>query len=332
MEYFILGTLFFALVAYCVAGGADFGVGILEIVSPADKRRRVRELSEKAIAPIWEANHVWIVLIIVILFVGYPKVHTALTTSMHVPLLIMLLGIVLRGTAFTFRYYDIAEDATVEKLWTTLFRVGSVMVPLSFGAIAAGLHSGRVPTHPTTVWASYFAPWMTLFALASGVFTISLFAWLASVFLCGEVEDESERKQWQGRARWYGIACFSIGGITSATAVLSGSLSSSELFGPVAISSVVVASLAAVLVHRSVGESPWVPRIAAAVATAAILAGYWLAHYPVAVSMTESDLTWHAAAAPEASLKALAITLSIGLLVITPCLAALYKVFKSSEY
>ncbi len=328
-EYFVLATLFVALVVYCVTGGADFGVGVVEMLSPKDQRKSVRKLSEKAIAPIWEANHVWIVLIIVILFAGFPKVHTALTTSMHIPFLIMLVGIVLRGTAFTFRYYDVSDDLSSEKLWTWLFRIGSVTVPMSFGAIAAALHSGTIPTHTTNVWDSYFAPWLTVFALSAGIFITAVFAWIATVFLSGEPGlSQEERAIWQSRARRYGVGMVLIGAVTSAAAFWQGSMSLSLVLQPVSIASVLVASVALAVVYKTVGQSVWLPRLAASGAIAAILAGYWLAHFPVALRMTESTITWHQAAASPASLNALTIALTIGLFLIGPGLAALYKVFK----
>lgn len=330
-ELFILAVLFVALVAYCVVGGADFGVGIIEMLSPASERKRIRKLSEHAIGPIWEANHVWIVLIIVILFVGFPKVHTQLTTSMHVPLLAMLVGIVLRGTAFTFRYYDVSEDVYSERLWTWLFRVGSLLVPISFGAIAATMHHGTIPDSPTNVFDSYIAPWCTWYSLLTGVFVASLFAWIASVFLCGEPGAQGEIALWIRRSRRYGIACAIIGAATSATAVVEGTLSHSALLTPIPLASVVVATAAALYTYRYAGARHWTSRLAVGTACMAILGGYWLAHYPVAVSFQGRELLWHAAAAPRASLSALSLALIVGLALIGPGLVALYRVFKTPE-
>ena len=100
----VLVFLATSILAYTLSGGVDFGVGIIEAFAPKQERGPVRRLAEKAIAPIWEANHMWIVLALVITFVAYPHLHVAITTNLHVPLLIMLVGIILRGTAFTFRY------------------------------------------------------------------------------------------------------------------------------------------------------------------------------------------------------------------------------------
>jgi cytochrome d ubiquinol oxidase subunit II len=327
-EFFILLVLFVALVAYCVAGGADFGVGIVEMLSPKAERKRVRELSEHAIGPIWEANHVWIVPIIVILFVAFPKVHTQLTTSMYMPLLAMLVGIVLRGTAFTFRYYDLGEDVHSERLWTLLFRTGSLLVPISFGTIAASLHNRTIPSTSTTVWASYIAPWFTLFSLATGLFVASLFAWIASVFLCTELEAEDDLQRWIRRTRVFGIACAVLGALASVTAVLGGALEISQLLAPIPALSLIVATLAAGFVFRNAGRKIWPTRIAVSLATASVLGGYWIAHYPVAIAFDDRVLTWGAAAAPHASLNALSLALIIGLLLIGPGLVVLYRVFK----
>ena len=331
-EAFVLLTLFTALVIYCVAGGADFGVGIVEMLSARNQRLKVRKLSEKAIAPIWEANHVWIVLIIVILFTGFPTVHTALATTMHVPFLIMLVGIVLRGTAFTFRYYDVNANLSSERLWTWLFRAGSVLVPISFGAIAAALHNGQIPATPTSVWASYFAPWISFFSLLAGIFAASLFAWLATVFLSSESVDSDDTQVWRTRAHRYGIVCFVVGAMTSLIALAEGALTIDVLTKPASIISVAIASASAGVVYRTVGKAVWLPRVAASLATAAILAGYWLAHYPIAIRRDGSnDILWHNAAAPPSSLRALSTALVVGLLLITPGLAALYRVFKSKD-
>ena len=329
-ELFVLSVLFVALVAYCVAGGADFGVGIIEMLSPKSERRRVRELSEHAIGPIWEANHVWIVLIIVILFVAFPKVHTQITTTMYLPLLAMLVGIVLRGTAFTFRYYDIAEDVRSERLWTWLFRIGSLLVPISFGTIAASLHGGTIPSASAqaSVWGSYIAPWFTWYSLVTGIFVVSLFAWLASVFMCGELDAEDSLSAWIRKARTLGVVCAALGALTSVVAIASGALDVERLLQPIPIASLIVATLAAAFVFRWVGSKLWSTRIAVSVATAAILGGYWLAHYPVAIAYDDRVLTWQQASAPAASLRAISLALVVGLLLIGPGLFALYRVFK----
>lgn len=122
---FVLGI---SVLLYVLLGGADFGAGIIEIFTG---KKGIDTIS-KAIAPVWEANHIWIILAIVILFTGFPHVFASLTTYLHIPLLIILVGIVFRGTAFTFRYYDVIKDNT-HKYYTVLFRISSLLTPLFFG-------------------------------------------------------------------------------------------------------------------------------------------------------------------------------------------------------
>src|SRR4029453_6983829 len=98
----ILGTSF---LLYALLGGADFGAGIVE----AFAGRRGELTISKAIAPVWEANHVWLILAVVILFTGFPAVYASLSWVLHIPLMIVLLGIIMRGTAFTFRHYDVHQ-------------------------------------------------------------------------------------------------------------------------------------------------------------------------------------------------------------------------------
>src|SRR5665648_1246704 len=124
MTEFIILVLGVAVLFYVLLGGADFGAGIIELVTG---KRGIDTIS-KAIAPVWEANHIWLILAVVILFNGFPLVYTTFTTYLHIPLFIILLGIIFRGTAFTFRYYDTVEDNT-NKYYTQLFRISSLLTP-----------------------------------------------------------------------------------------------------------------------------------------------------------------------------------------------------------
>ena len=117
----ILGISF---MLYTVLGGADYGAGIVETFTG----KRGEKVISKAIAPVWEANHVWLILAIVILFSGFPLIYSTISTALHIPLMVVLIGIVLRGTSFTFRHYDVSHDFT-HKYYTGLFRVSSFVTP-----------------------------------------------------------------------------------------------------------------------------------------------------------------------------------------------------------
>ena len=110
MLYVVIIFLWTAILLYILLGGADFGAGIIELFTSKKNERLTRRTMYKAIGPIWEANHMWLIITIVILFVGFPAIYATMSIHLHIPLLAMLLGIIARGTAFTFRHYDAVID------------------------------------------------------------------------------------------------------------------------------------------------------------------------------------------------------------------------------
>src|ERR1700761_1010133 len=128
---------------YLLLGGADFGAGILELLSPTREKMLTRRLAFKAIGPIWEANHMWLVITIVILFVGFPAVYTTVSTYLYIPLLLLLLGIIARGTALSFRANDAIRD-DLQRLYSRIFVAASLLAPLLMGIIAGSLFGGYI--------------------------------------------------------------------------------------------------------------------------------------------------------------------------------------------
>src|ERR1700704_2189554 len=101
MLYVVIGFLWASLLIYVLSGGADFGVGVIELFASRIHKDKIRTGSYRAIGPIWEANHMWLVIAVVVLFVGFPQIYTTVSVYLHIPLVIMLLGIIARGTAFS---------------------------------------------------------------------------------------------------------------------------------------------------------------------------------------------------------------------------------------
>ena len=319
-----------SLIPYAITGGADFGVGILEFFSPRKERPRIRELGDRAIAPIWEANHIWLIIALVILFIAFPTLHVRITTYLHVPLLIMLTGIILRGTAFTFRYYDLDSDHQTQVLWSFLFRGGSILVPMAFGHLVASLSRGDLPPQPTTVWESYWAPWLGLFPLAAGIFTTVLFAWIACVFLLGEV-DSREMNLWQQRAKLWTFLAVAAGFLVALCGYVDGVPWLTRISQtPLALGSVFLASILTVLLWRQLHlGNAWLIRILGGTLVTLILTGYWGAHFPNIIELSDgTSLTWQEHLAPEATLSALTSALVAGSLLILPGLFYLFKLFK----
>ena len=101
--FYICGALLVALTVYVLTGGADYGSGVWDLLASGPRAAAQRELIERAIGPVWEADHVWLILVVVILFTGFPAAFAAIMTFLNLPITLMLVGIVLRGSAFSFR-------------------------------------------------------------------------------------------------------------------------------------------------------------------------------------------------------------------------------------
>src|SRR5687768_2060141 len=142
-----------ALVAYVLTGGADFGAGVWDLLASGPRRDAQRKAIEHAIAPIWEANHIWLILVVVLVFTGFPVGFAALGIALHVPIALALVGIVLRGAAFAFRGYGIptelasqAAHAAVDKgsAWGRVFAWSSLLTPICLGLVVGGMSSPAI--------------------------------------------------------------------------------------------------------------------------------------------------------------------------------------------
>jgi cytochrome d ubiquinol oxidase subunit II len=200
MLYIVIAFLWVSLLIYLIMGGADFGAGILELFSTGHNKSVVRKASYSAMGPIWEANHMWLIIAIVILFVGFPQIYSLVSVYLHIPLVIMLMGIIARGTAFTFRHYDAVKD-NMQKLYNRIFVYSSFVTPLFLGIIAGSAISRRIDTQATDFLSAYVFSWLNLFSVAVGLFTVALCGFLAAVFLSGEAKDTEGRQRYIRKAK-----------------------------------------------------------------------------------------------------------------------------------
>jgi cytochrome d ubiquinol oxidase subunit II len=180
-------------------GGADFGAGIIELFSTKKNKDYTRKTMYRAIGPIWEANHMWLIITIVILFVGFPDIYTTMSTYLHIPLLIMLMGIIARGTAFTFRNYDAVKD-DMQKVYNKIFVYSSFITPFFLGIIAASAVSGKIDLHARTFLDAYIFSWLSFFSLSVGLFTVTICGYLASIFIIGETTEEKDHIRFRRKA------------------------------------------------------------------------------------------------------------------------------------
>lgn len=214
----VAGVLFVALAVYVLTGGADFGGGVLDALASGPRKSEQRRAIARAIGPIWEANHVWLILVIVLLFTCFPKGFALISIALHWPLTLLLIGVVLRGTAFVFRTYDSRRD-TVQARWSRIFSGSSIAAPLMLGISTGAVASGAITVDADgTYTGGYFAPWLGLFPLATGLFTLSLFTLLAAIYLLVDVEEGPLREDFRTRALWAWGAVF----VTAWLTVLAG--------------------------------------------------------------------------------------------------------------
>src|SRR5689334_11234742 len=161
----LAGVIFLALNAYALLGGADFGGGVWDLLATGPRKERQRELIAEAIGPVWEANHVWLILALVLLFTCFPPAFARLGTLLHIPLSLVLIGIVLRGSAFTFwRYGGAGPEDVEQRHWGVMFAVASLITPLllgtTIGAIASGALGQTGGGKGAGFFATYVAPWL----------------------------------------------------------------------------------------------------------------------------------------------------------------------------
>jgi cytochrome d ubiquinol oxidase subunit II len=157
--------------------------------------------------PIWEANHMWLIIAVVILFVGFPEVYTTVSIYLHLPLVVMLFGIIARGTSFAFRNYDAVKDHW-QKFHSIIFVCSCFITPLFLGIIAGSAISRSIDPGAVTFTSAYIDSWLNWFSISTGLFTVSLCGFLASVYLIGEVQNQDARRIYIQNARVMNLAMF----------------------------------------------------------------------------------------------------------------------------
>ena len=202
-------VMLLALVIYALFGGADYGAGVWDLLARGPRATAQRELIAHAIGPVWEANHVWLIIVIVLLFTGFPSAFSAIMTTLHVPLSLMLIGIVLRGSAFTFRSYDNSEVG--KRRWNRVFSIPSVVTPMLLGAVIGAIATGQPGRAlDSGLPVPLFATWLRPFPLVVGLFALNIFAFLAAVYLTLETPDPELQADFRLRAL---VAAVALGGV-----------------------------------------------------------------------------------------------------------------------
>ncbi|HEU0226279.1 MAG TPA: cytochrome d ubiquinol oxidase subunit II [Arachidicoccus soli] len=247
MLYVVIAFLWTSIWFYLLFGGADFGAGILELFTTERNKSRTRRTMYRAIGPIWEANHMWLIIAIVILFVGFPLIYSTMSVYLHIPLVIMLLGIIARGTAFAFRHYDAVVD-DMQVVYNRIFVWSSFITPLFLGIIGASAVAGRIDTNAHSFVQAYIFSWLDWFTVAVGFFTVAICAFLAAVFLIGEANNEKDRIRFINKTRSSNIIAIVFGGLVFVAAQFEHIPLVNWVFGnPVGIIAIIAASLSLIV-------------------------------------------------------------------------------------
>ncbi|MGZ4000960.1 MAG: cytochrome d ubiquinol oxidase subunit II [Mucilaginibacter sp.] len=330
MLYVIITYLWLALLLYLLLGGADFGAGIIELFTSEPNRPQTRRISYHAIGPIWEANHMWLIIAIVILFVGFPGIYATMSTYLHIPLAIMLLGIIARGTAFAFRNYDAVVD-NMQNVYNKIFVYSSFITPFFLGVIAGSTVSGQIELHANSFLSAYIFSWLNWFSVSIGFFTVSLCGFIAAIYLIGEVGHDDERRRFVRKAMQMNIAAVVSGALVFICAVADGIPLAEWVFGnTVGIIAVALATISLVILWLMISRGrARTLRLLAGFQITMILLTVTYKHYPDIVILKNGGfLSLLDGGGNDKTIYALGLALLIGSLFILPALVYLIYSFQ----
>lgn len=320
MLYVVIAFLWVSLYLYLILGGADFGVGILETFTGKKNIEKVKNTSYKSMGPIWEANHMWLIIAIVVLFVGFPTIYSTVSIYLHIPLVLMLLGIIARGTAFTFRHYDAIND-NWQHIYNRIFRISSIITPFFLGLIAASTVSRHIDPVATDFLSAYIFSWWNPFGISVGLFTVAISAYLASVYIIGEAENKEFVHYLIKKAKTYFFVVLVAGILVFATAYFENIPLFTWIFGQtIGQIAVALATLSILVLFRAFKyERTTTMRICVALQTFMILVAATYNHFPDLILLADNQslsLVDHRGS--ERTIEVLAWALMLGSVFILP--------------
>ncbi len=321
----LLGVMVAGLTAYALLAGADFGGGVWDLLARSHEAGDVRTLVAGALGPVWEANHVWLIFVIVAMFSGFPPAFGVVGSTLELPLALALVGIVLRGAAYVYRAYG-DGGAGPDHWWGHVFAAASTITPFALGISGAALATGDLsPDDPA-------APLTSPFGLVAGVFAVVATAFLAAVYLCRDAASSPAAEHLVPYFRRRAL-----GGAVTAGALATVLLPLLWRDAPVVASRFTERALPFVALSAAGGIAAlalvWrrrftLARLAAGLAVAAVLWGWAAAQYP---DLVVGHTTVTDAAAPTANIHALLLAIGGGIVALVPALLTLFRLFSHPE-
>lgn len=315
------------MMAYGMFGGADFGGGVWDLFATGPRRNGQRLAIQKAMGPVWEANHVWLIFVVVVLFTCFPRAYSKLAIALFMPFHLALVGIILRGASFVFRSYQSqqAEAAAETSAWGIVFGVASLISPVLLGAAFGVVTEGLIRVQDGQVLAKPWF-WLTPYALANGLLALVTCAYLAAVYLTKETKGEL-REDFRQRAIIAGTGTAVLAAVVLALAWFEARWFVDRMLSPRALPVVIGGLICFAASAWSVFKRHYtLSRVFAAAEISMLILGWGLAQHPFLVY---PDLEFAATAAPRATLQFLVLTLPVGALLLLPSLFYLFRVFKS---
>lgn len=321
----MLAVMWIGLTAYVLFGGADFGGGVWDLLAGgAERGARQRALVEHSIGPVWEANHVWLIFVIVLMWTGIPQVFAAVASTLYIPLTLAALGIIARGSAFAFR--KVSTELWQRRLFGATFAFSSLVTPYFLGTVAGAIASGRVP--PGIARGDLVSSWANPTSTIAGALAVGTAAYLAAVYLTRDAERTGQADLAE-QFRRRGLVAGLVVGVLSAAGLLVLRADAPALFAeliagralPLLVLSVAtgLASLVLLWMRACVAV-----RVTAALAVTGLLWGWGVGQYPELLpGVTLAD-----AAATDAVLAASLGSLAVGALLLVPSLWWLYATFQ----
>jgi cytochrome d ubiquinol oxidase subunit II len=305
---------------YALFGGADFGGGFWDLFAGGPERgARPRELIERSLTPVWEANHVWLIFILVVLWTAFPRAFGAIFTTLYVPIALALLGIVLRGAGFAFR--KPLERLELRRAAGAVFALSSFLTPFFMGTVVGAVAAGNVPADGN---GDAFSSWLAPLPLLIGAMFVATSAYLAAVFLVVDARRDGDpdlERYFVRRA----LAAAIVAGVAAAAGLVALHSEARHVFDrlldqglPLVILSALCGVALLVVLVRG-GRRPLRPLAAGAVV--AVVWGWGVAQFPY---LLPTHLRIDQAAAPDPTLTTIFIVFAAAAVLVLPSLALLY--------
>lgn len=339
-----VGILWVGATFYALFGGADFGGGFWDLIAgDAEKGERPRELIQRSLTPVWEANHVWLIFVLVILWTAFPPAFSAVFTTLYVPIALAALGIVLRGAGFAFRKQ--IEGLSGRRAMGATFALSSVLTPFFMGAVVGAIASGNVPAEGN---GDAFSSWLEPLPLLTGAMFVATGAYLAAVFLVGDARragEEDLERYFVRRA----LVAAAVAGVAAAVGLVELHAEARYVFDrlvdqglPLVAASAVCGLALLVLLLRPTGlERPYMegnrpvgdgaagaPAIGARIlrplaggAVVGVIWGWGVAQFPY---LLPTSLRIDQAAAPDPTLSVIFVVFAAAAVLVLPSLGLLY--------